>query len=129
MKEAVSKVIVVGTVQKVHCSRRRFLRRGLEFHVCSINKSAHMKKSGNSSYAPRNKVETVFPDVMRKSSSDVLVMVIQFTIELFICIKMDLALNNQKWLMCHKTKPKSSLTKSKVPRLPYYLPKTVVGEK
>ena len=34
---------VVGTVQ-VHCSRRRLLRRGLEFHVCSINKSAHTKK-------------------------------------------------------------------------------------
>ena len=28
---------VVGTVQKVHCSWRRLLRRGLEFHVCTIN--------------------------------------------------------------------------------------------
>ena len=50
MKEAVTKVIdtltqeVVGTVQQVHCSRRILLRRGLEFHVCTINKSAHMKK-------------------------------------------------------------------------------------
>ena len=35
---------VVGTVQQVHWSRRRLLRRGLEFHVCTINKSAHMKK-------------------------------------------------------------------------------------
>ena len=26
--------------------------------------------------------------------------------ELFICIKMDLALNNLQWLICHKTKPK-----------------------
>ena len=34
---------VVGTVQ-VHCSWRRLLRRGLEFHVCTINKSAHTKK-------------------------------------------------------------------------------------
>ena len=34
---------VVGTVQ-VHCSRRRLLRRGQEFHVCTINKSAHTKK-------------------------------------------------------------------------------------
>ena len=34
----------VGTVQQVHCSRRRFLRRRLEFHVCTINKSAHTKK-------------------------------------------------------------------------------------
>ena len=56
MKEAVTKVIdtlprglpwgleeVVGTVQQVHCSRRRLFRRGLEFHVCTINKSAHTK--------------------------------------------------------------------------------------
>ena len=28
-----------------------------------------------------------------------------FEIELFICIKMDLELNNLKWLMYHKTKP------------------------
>ena len=28
----------------MHCSRRRLLRRGLEFHVCTINKSAHTKK-------------------------------------------------------------------------------------
>ena len=57
MKEAATKVIdtltrgllrglpeVVGTVQQVHCSRRRLLRRGLEFHACTINKSAHTKK-------------------------------------------------------------------------------------
>ena len=52
MKEAVTKVIDlltqedfhVGTVQQVHCSRGRLLRRGLEFHVCTINKSAHTKK-------------------------------------------------------------------------------------
>ena len=54
MKEAVTKVIdtrglpwdlpeVIRTVQ-VHCSRRRLLRRGLEFHVYTINKSAHTKK-------------------------------------------------------------------------------------
>ena len=36
---------VVGTVQQMHCSRGRLLRRGLEFHVCTINKSAHTKKS------------------------------------------------------------------------------------
>ena len=59
MKEAVSKVIdtadtrgrpwglaeVVGTVQRVDCDWRRLLGRGLEFHVCTINKSAHTKKS------------------------------------------------------------------------------------
>ena len=35
---------VVRTMQQVHCSRRRLLRRRLEFHVCTINKSAHTKK-------------------------------------------------------------------------------------
>ena len=35
---------VVGTVQQVHCRWRRLLRRGLEFHVCTINKSAHTEK-------------------------------------------------------------------------------------
>ena len=58
MKEAVTRVIdtltqedfqwgfpeVVGTVEQVHCSRRRLLRRGQECHVCTINKSAHAKK-------------------------------------------------------------------------------------
>ena len=43
---------VVGTVQ-VHCSRRTLLRRGLEFHVCTINKSTHMKNSGNIVNDPR----------------------------------------------------------------------------
>ena len=28
-----------------------------------------------------------------------------FEIELFTCIKVDLALNNLQWLICHKTKP------------------------
>ena len=35
---------VLRTVQQVHCSRGILLRRGLEFHVCTINKSAHTKK-------------------------------------------------------------------------------------
>ena len=35
--------VIVGTVKQVYCSRRRLLRRGLEFHVCTINKSAHTK--------------------------------------------------------------------------------------
>ena len=64
MKEAVTKVIDTLTQEDIHgafqkqferykCSRRRLLRRGLEFHVCTINKSAHTKKkSGNLSYAP-----------------------------------------------------------------------------
>ena len=47
---------VVGTLQKVHCSRRRLLRRGLEIHVCTINKSAHTKKVC-SSYTFINKTE------------------------------------------------------------------------
>ena len=55
MKEAVTKIIdtrglpwglpeYVRTVQQVHCSWGRLLRRGLEFHVCTINKSAYTKK-------------------------------------------------------------------------------------
>ena len=35
---------VIRTVEQVHCSRRRLLRRGLDFHECTINKSAHTKK-------------------------------------------------------------------------------------
>ena len=59
MKEAVTKVIdmltqedfheafqkFVGTVQQVHCNRRRLLQKGLEFHVCTINESVYTKKS------------------------------------------------------------------------------------
>ena len=54
IKEAVTKVHtrelpwdlpeVFGTGQHVHCSRRSLLQRGLEFHGCTINKSAHTKK-------------------------------------------------------------------------------------
>ena len=50
MKEAVTRGLpcdlpgVVRTVQQVHCCRRRLLRMGQEFHVCTINKSAHTKK-------------------------------------------------------------------------------------
>ena len=44
---------VVWMVQLVHCNWRRLLRRGLEFHACTINKSAHTKKSGNLSNNPR----------------------------------------------------------------------------
>ena len=67
MKKAMTKVIetlrqedfhgafqkVLETVQQVHCSRRRLLRRGLEFHVGTINKSAHIEKSGNLFNDPR----------------------------------------------------------------------------
>ena len=35
---------VFGTRQQVHCNRRELLRRGLEFHECTINESAHTKK-------------------------------------------------------------------------------------
>ena len=34
---------VFGSVQQGHCRRRRLLRRRLEFHACTINKSAHKK--------------------------------------------------------------------------------------
>ena len=36
---------VIGTVQQVHCIQRRLLWSGLEFHECTINKSAQTKKS------------------------------------------------------------------------------------
>ena len=65
MKEAVTKVIDTLTQEdfygafqklfdgttKVHCSWRRLLRRGLKFHVFSINKIR--KKSGNLFNDPR----------------------------------------------------------------------------
>ena len=35
---------VVEMVEQVHCNWRRLLRRGLEFHDCTINKSTHTKK-------------------------------------------------------------------------------------
>ena len=44
---------IVGTVQQVHCSRRRLVRRWLEFLVCTINESVHTKKCGNLFYDPR----------------------------------------------------------------------------
>ena len=76
MKEAVTKVIDTLTrglprglwedvvfVQQVHCNRRILLRRGLEFHVCTINKSTHMKKVGKlivcTSYVSRKTVITI----------------------------------------------------------------------
>ena len=37
----------LGTVQQFHCSQGRLLRRGLEFHVCTINKMPIRKKSRN----------------------------------------------------------------------------------
>ena len=38
---------VGGTVQRVNWSQMRLFRRGLEFHVCTINKMPIRKKSGN----------------------------------------------------------------------------------
>ena len=51
---------VVVTVQ-VHCSWRWLLWRGLEFHLCTINKSAHTKKSGNLFNDPRKFGSMVSP--------------------------------------------------------------------
>ena len=31
--------------------------------------------------------------------------------EMFVCIKMNLALNSLRWLMCHKTKPNQTKPK------------------
>ena len=55
---------VVETLQ-VHFSRRRLLGRGLEFQVSTVNKSAHTKKSGNLSYAPRNLENKVMAKIKR----------------------------------------------------------------
>ena len=45
-----------GTVQQIHCSRRRLLRRELEFYVCTINKNVIQKKSENLFNDPRTRV-------------------------------------------------------------------------
>ena len=47
MKEAVTKVIDILTQEDINGAFQKLLevlRRGLEFHVCTINKSAHTKK-------------------------------------------------------------------------------------
>ena len=43
-------------------SRRRLLRRGLEFHVCTINKSVYPKKSGNLFADPHTQVRILKND-------------------------------------------------------------------
>ena len=71
MEEAVTKVIDTLTQEDFHgafekllerynkCIERRRLRwRGLEFDVCTINKSAHTKKSGNLFNRPRKYCKT-----------------------------------------------------------------------
>ena len=58
----------MSTVQQVHCSRRRLLRRGLEFHVCTINKSAHTKKVWKlivwTSYKQYKRVQFTFNQIL-----------------------------------------------------------------
>ena len=76
---------VVWTVQ-VHCSLRRLLRRGQEFHACTINKSAHTKKN----------LETY-----RKAPRILDWIVWNWTVYMY---KKGFGINNLKWLMCHKTK-------------------------
>ena len=46
----------------MHCSQRRLLRRGIEFHVCTINKSAIRKKSGNLYNDPRIYIDIYISD-------------------------------------------------------------------
>ena len=62
----------------MHCSRRRSLWMGLEFHVCTINKSAHTKNVWK---------------------------VIECTSYLIYVWKQDLALNNKQGLIYHKMQP------------------------
>ena len=61
---------VVGTVQQVHCSRRRLLLRVQEFRVYAINKSAHTKKrSGNLFIDPRmSRVKCRFIAIIPRST-------------------------------------------------------------
>ena len=40
--------------------------------------------------------------------------------EIEICMKMDLALNNLQWLVCHKTKPDQNTTEIEAPFCPAY---------
>ena len=47
----------------MHCSRRRLLRRRLEVHVCTINKSAHTKKSADFFNDPRMYLSQFILDV------------------------------------------------------------------
>ena len=61
----------------MHCSRRRLVRRGLEFHVWTINKSAHTKKVWK---------------------------LIACTSYLIYMYKEYLALNNPLWLIWHEVK-------------------------
>ncbi len=62
MKEAVTKVIDTLTQEDFQRLLERYkciaaggdyFKKGLEFHVCTINKSAHTKKSGNLFNDPR----------------------------------------------------------------------------
>ena len=53
----------------------------------------------------REKSEISVPVARHDDDDDDLRKTELFEIELFICIKMYLALNNLQWLMCHKTKP------------------------
>ena len=69
MKEAVTKVIDTLTQEDFHGVFQKLLERynkciaaggdyfeeGLEFHVCTINKTAHTKKSGNLFNDPRTR--------------------------------------------------------------------------
>ena len=79
MKEAVTKVIDMLTQedfhgafqklleQQLHCNRRILVGRGLEFHVCTINKIAHTKKrSGNLSYTPRILANAAYEESVMK---------------------------------------------------------------
>ena len=87
---------VVGMVQQVHCSRRRLPQRGLEFHVCTINKSAHTKKVWKliqwSSYMRMFQLEVVWCCVMKHFLysthylMSILIFLFLFSIMLYDCL-------------------------------------------
>ena len=88
----------------MHCSWRRLFRRGLEFHVCTINKSAHTtKKSRNLSYAPRTRKQVRTPIEQLRSLS---YYYFWKGNELHYCFstRVILAFCNPRRLIYHKTK-------------------------
>ena len=52
----------------MYCSWRRLLQRGLKFHVCTINKSAHTKKKSGNLFNDPGIIKTDFPETWKLST-------------------------------------------------------------
>ena len=61
------------------------------------------------------------------NSNCVLMLTEFFEIKLFICMKMDLALNNLQWLICHKTKPNQTIIRLCVSITAVLLQRWIIG--